>query len=127
MDDRQRFEEAIQHMWTAYTLITSVLEQLPLPVRLPESTSDWDVEAGLLAVDRARDLVNDMPLSVLVAGSIRHMLLDWLAAYELGALTTLAGIAPWRIDAIEFSILRIVATTEIVSQALSGNNPFPNE
>ena len=107
-DDRERYDATEESVFLALEILRMILlDHLPLPISLP----DYDPESAnyvdtLLAVNRARALVWEEPISDRVKATTDRMILDWLTAYEMTAITALAGPAPWRLDSAEYALTR---------------------
>ncbi|MFI8531080.1 hypothetical protein ACIGMX_12605 [Streptomyces aquilus] len=117
-DNRERFLELAEGVVGAYAYIASLLADLPVPVIIPDivrmADGDRDPSDALLAVQRVRAVVEDEPISQTLIRCYEHMMLDWMAAYELLALAKMAGLAPWRLDAVEFALNRLVTWAEVI-------------
>ncbi|MFI1002007.1 hypothetical protein ACIP10_15435 [Streptomyces galbus] len=101
----------------AFAYVQALLADLPLPVVIPDFAPSDDDEApitALLSLDRARQLIQDEPISERDKRAFEHMVLDWFTAYELLVVTRMAGPAPWRLDAAEFALNRVVTWIEVI-------------
>ncbi|MEU5111693.1 hypothetical protein AB0G64_09355 [Streptomyces longwoodensis] len=101
----------------AFAYVQALLKDLPLPVIIPDFAPGDDDEApvtALLSLDRARQLIPDEPISERDKRAFEHMVLDWFTAYELLVITRMAGPAPWRLDAAEFALHRVVTWIEVI-------------
>jgi hypothetical protein len=119
-DDRERYLELAEATLGAFDYIRSLLEQLPVPVTVPDMTPDENDGGApaqtLLSLNRVRQLIEDEPISERRKRAFEHMLLDWFTAYEILALTQLAGPAPWRLDAAEFALVRLTTWIEAIEE-----------
>ncbi|MBC9730689.1 hypothetical protein H8R17_40165 [Streptomyces sp. TRM68367] len=101
-----------------YAYMQALFEELPLPVTVPDlepSGDDEDAPAkALLSLNRVRQLIEDEPISERHKRSFEHMVLDWFAAYEMLVLTELAGPAPWRLDVVQFALVRMTTWIEVI-------------
>lgn len=115
-DPEERLEQLQEGITTAYMLVSVLLEQLPVPIRVPSlEDEDWNLMAAMVAMDRARSvLLDEEPIPHGVRALYRRMLTEWLVAYDLGAFTTMAGPAPWRLDGIEATLRRLSRVAEIL-------------
>ncbi|MGW3442193.1 hypothetical protein [Streptomyces sp. NPDC001076] len=117
-DSRERFLALAEAVIGAYAYIASLLEDLPIPVIIPDivqvSEDDGDPADVLLALNRVRGVVEDEPISEYHRRAYEHMLLDWFAAYEIITLVKVAGPAPWRLDVVEFALNRLVTWAEVI-------------
>ncbi|MFF9215608.1 hypothetical protein [Streptomyces viridosporus] len=119
-DSRERFLMLAEAAVGAYAYLAGLLADLPVPVVIPDlvQAMDSDVEPTecLLALNRARVLIEDEPISEAHKRAYEHMVLDWFAAYEVLALTKMAGPAPWRLDVVEFALNRMVTWIEVIEE-----------
>ncbi|WP_217545589.1 hypothetical protein [Streptomyces sp. GbtcB6] len=115
---RERFLTLMEGLVGAYVYIQALLADLPLPIAVPDFEPVDEEEDGpvtaLLSLNRVRQLIEDEPIEVKIQRAYEHLVLDWLTAYELLVITRLAGPAPWRLDAVEFSINRVVTWIELI-------------
>lgn len=120
----ERFQAAAEMIVTAYALVADYLERLPLPIGIPEMDGTWDARTALPAVQRVRaDLLPAQPIGRMEASLYERMLIDWLTAYELGALVRLGGPAPWRLDGIETAVARILTATDLLDDIPDDEDP----
>lgn len=95
------------------------LLRLPMPIALPPMNDDWSPVDGCPALDRARRvLIGEQPISDEAKALYRHMLLDWLIAYDLAGFTQVAGASPWRLDALNAAHTRIMKVAELLDRFL---------
>ncbi|EST24369.1 hypothetical protein [Streptomyces roseochromogenus] len=117
-DSRERFLALGEAVIGAYAYIASLLEDLPIPVIIPDivqvAEEGGDLADVLLALNRVRAVVEDEPISEYHRRAFEHMLLDWFAAYEIITLVRVAGPAPWRLDVVEFALNRLVTWAEVI-------------
>ncbi|MEU0332211.1 hypothetical protein [Streptomyces sp. NPDC006193] len=116
-DHRERLLTLMEALIGAFAYVQAMLEDLPLPITLPDFAPGDDEEGptvALLGLDRVRQLIQDEPIPERDKRAWEHLVLDWFAAYELLVITRMAGPAPWRLDAAEFAINRIVTWTELI-------------
>ncbi|MFE9906428.1 hypothetical protein [Streptomyces achromogenes] len=115
---RERLLTLMEALVGAFAYIQALLQDLPLPVIIPDFAPDEeDDEApttALLSLDRVRQLIQDEPISDRDKRAFEHMVLDWFTAYELLVITRMAGPAPWRLDAAEFAMNRIVTWIDLL-------------
>ncbi|WP_433330004.1 hypothetical protein [Spirillospora sp. CA-294931] len=112
------FDELTRSMAAAFTVIVKLLAQLPIPIEVPPMSEGVPLES-LAALERARSvLVFDQPLPELHQDEIAMIITDWLTGYELGALVSIAGPAPWRLAGMELAVRRIALLLEGLSEAL---------
>ncbi|WP_328439356.1 hypothetical protein OHA71_23750 [Streptomyces sp. NBC_00444] len=118
-DSRERFLALAEATVGAYAYIAGLLEDLPIPVIVPDlvQVMDEDGDPGevLLALHRVRAVIEDEPISLRLQRAFEHMLLDWFTAYEMLSLTKLAGPAPWRLDTVEFALNRLTTWAEVIN------------
>ncbi|CAL9302874.1 MULTISPECIES: hypothetical protein [Streptomyces] len=113
---RERLLSLMEALIGAYAYIQALLKDLPLPVIVPAFMPGDDEEGpttALMALDRVRQVVADEPISERDKRAFEHMVLDWFTAYELLVITRMAGPAPWRLDAAEFALQRVVTWIEM--------------
>jgi hypothetical protein len=121
-DNPERFHDLTELIMGAYLFIRDYLrEQLPLPVALPASFTEEGIPPHqvLIAVDRARHLIEDEPIPDELKTMLGRLLLDWFTAYDLAALVQLAGPALWRLDAIDYALRRAAIMIELIEEAES--------
>lgn len=116
-------EELIEHLLSgvtsAHRLMADYLRKLPLPIGIPDMDGEWSAAVGLMAIERARvELLQGEPIDDLLAAIYRRLILDWLTAYELMALVTHAGPAPWRCDGIERRIEDMLVAADLIDQMI---------
>ncbi|NEC76467.1 hypothetical protein [Streptomyces rochei] len=117
---RERLLSLMEALIGAYAYIQALLKDLPLPVIVPAFMPGDDEEGpttALMALDRVRQVVADEPISDRDKRAFEHMVLDWFTAYELLVITRMAGPAPWRLDAAEFALQRVVTWIEMFEDA----------
>ncbi|MER7930504.1 hypothetical protein ABTY96_46600 [Streptomyces sp. NPDC096057] len=117
-DSRERYLALAEATIGAYAFIASLLEDLPVPVIVPDiaqvADDDGDPADVLLALNRVRAVIEDEPISDYHRRAYEHMLLDWFAAYDVISLVKAAGPAPWRLDVVEFALNRLVTWAEVI-------------
>ncbi|MFJ6659692.1 hypothetical protein ACIQNG_25565 [Streptomyces sp. NPDC091377] len=117
-DSRERFLMLAEATTGAYAYIASLLQELPVPVIIPDLLQVVDDEGDtgeiLLALNRVRTVISDEPISESRKRAFEHLVLDWFVAYEMVSITKLAGPAPWRLDCIEFALVRITTWIETI-------------
>ena len=117
-DSRERYLALAEAVIGAYAYIASLLEDLPIPVIIPDivqmADDGEDPTDALLALSRVRAVIEDEPISEFHRRAFEHMLLDWFAAYEIITLVKIAGPAPWRLDTVEFALNRLVTWAEVI-------------
>ncbi|WP_329338558.1 hypothetical protein OG866_27015 [Streptomyces sp. NBC_00663] len=117
-DARERFLALAEGVVGAYAYIASLLSELPVPVIIPDlvlmADEGRDPTDALLALHRVRAVVEDEPISEKDRRCFEHLMLDWITAYEMLALAKSAGLAPWRLDAVEFALNRVVTWIEVI-------------
>ncbi|MGW4728875.1 hypothetical protein ACWEQC_06790 [Streptomyces shenzhenensis] len=116
---RERLLTLMEGLVGAYVYIQALLKDLPIPVIIPdfEPVDDEDgPRTALLSLNRVRQLIEDEPIADTTQRAYEHLVLDWLTAYELLVITRLAGPAPWRLDAAEFSLNRVVTWIEVIEE-----------
>ncbi|MFI9824438.1 hypothetical protein ACIHFC_28900 [Streptomyces sp. NPDC052013] len=116
---RERLQLLKEALFGAYAYIQALFAGLPLPVTIPDFEPVGDEETpaqALLSLDRARQLVDDEPISDREKRAFDHLVLDWFTAYEMLVITKLAGPAPWRLDCAEFALNRTVTWIELIEE-----------
>ncbi|MFJ4322236.1 hypothetical protein ACIP3A_03820 [Streptomyces tricolor] len=118
---RERLLALMEAVLGAYAFIQAVLEDLPIPVTIPDfEPGDGDDEGGprsaLLSLARVRAIIPDEPITERYQRAYDRLILDWFTTYELLVLTQAAGPAPWRLDAAEFSLNRVVTWIELIEE-----------
>ncbi|WP_031039842.1 hypothetical protein [Streptomyces sp. NRRL F-5650] len=114
---RERLLTLMEALVGAYAYVQALLKDLPLPVIIPDFQPGEDEEGPVTALkglNRVREVVADEPISERDKRAFEHMVLDWFTAYELLVITRLAGPAPWRLDAAEFALNRVVTWIELI-------------
>ncbi|MBK3563208.1 MULTISPECIES: hypothetical protein [unclassified Streptomyces] len=118
-DYRERLTTLMEGLLGLYAYMQALFEELPLPVIAPDFTpvngEDGPVQA-LLSLNRVRQLIEDEPISDMRKRAFEHMVLDWFTAYELLVITKMAGAAPWRLDAAEFALNRVLTWIEVIEE-----------
>ncbi|MEW2164397.1 hypothetical protein AB0912_15595 [Streptomyces sp. NPDC007084] len=114
--DEQR-AQAIKALLGAFNALRIVLQSLPIPVEIPSffGTDGRPSPEGVLALDRARAILADEPIAENVRNAHDSAILDWFTTYELMFLTAMAGPAPWRMDAAEYSLARLATILEMIT------------
>jgi hypothetical protein len=115
----KRFTELAEATLAAYDVISLMLAELPIPIRVPRVDRDWETLPAILALDRAREIISDQPIPEGTKNVIVLVLTDWFTAYELGGLIRIGGAVPWRIEALDLSVHRIAIGLEMVEELLS--------
>ncbi|WP_228916860.1 hypothetical protein [Streptomyces sp. DH20] len=116
---RERLLTLMEALVGAHAYIQALLADLPLPVVIPDFAPEDGEDApaqALLSLDRVRQLIDDEPLSERHKRAWVNLVLDWFTAYELLVITRMAGPAPWRLDAAEFALNRIVTWIEAIEE-----------
>jgi len=115
-DSRERFLALAEATVGAFAYMAALLEELPVPVVVPDLVLAVDDEPTevMLGLNRARTLIEDEPISDRHKRAYEHLVLDWFAAYETLALVKLAGPAPWRLDVVEFALQRFMTWVEVI-------------
>ncbi|RCG19089.1 hypothetical protein DQ384_38065 [Sphaerisporangium album] len=108
------YSALVQAVIRFYALISKICEKLPVPIGLPPMGEDFDSETIVPAVQRARVLIRDMPLEEDTARMLGHVLLDWITAHEIVAMVDEFGPAPWRLDALHYSLDRVSTLAKVV-------------
>ena len=100
----------------AYIFLAKILGELPLPIELPAFGQDPKVDGreALLAMERARSVVTDEPISERRKKGLATVALSWMTAYELICVSIEKGATSWRNDAIEDALLQIGIVMELV-------------
>lgn len=125
----KRYQELTEYLMAAYELIRVVLSQLPIPIELPPVNAEWEPLTAIQAAQRTRDeLIPAQPIDALDKSLLERSLLDWLTVYDLGGLVKMAGPAPWRLDAMDYGINRIVTFLDQAAESLGiDTNPPESE
>jgi hypothetical protein len=88
-------------------------------MRLPTRQAD-DPSGVLRSLSRAWELADWEPIDKLTGGRVRTMILEWSTAYEMSVVANGFGPAPWRLRAIEESLLRVRVSARYVDRRLTG-------
>ncbi|MET9729712.1 hypothetical protein ABZZ79_03295 [Streptomyces sp. NPDC006458] len=114
-DDKERFLRLGETVMGMMEYLRGLLLDLPIPVVLPELLAGGspDPEA-VLALDRARDLLEAEPIPGQHQTALEHLILNWFIAYEMLVLRTMAGPAAWRLDAAEHAIRSFTTIAEMI-------------
>lgn len=119
-DHYEEIERLAIAVLDAHQILCAALADLPIPVIVPEMPEELaspnDMGEVLMALDRAGTLVGDMPLPTSAQAAYRHMILDWLGAYEMVALVKTFGPAPWRMDVAGYALYRFAAMLHMIEQ-----------
>jgi hypothetical protein len=122
-DHRERYLALAEAIVGAFENIRSFLAQLPVPVTVPDLDPEaTDTTKALYGLDRVRQLIKAEPISEGHKRAIESMILDWFAAYEVGALYRLVGPAPWRLDAIEHALERLMVSGDTIENDQLGDD-----
>ncbi|MGI5196561.1 hypothetical protein ACQEVY_23415 [Streptomyces sp. CA-288835] len=115
-DNTERYLALAEAVVGAFAYVASLLEDLPLPITVPDLVQAGEGEPTkvLVGLNRARTLIADEPISHGHKRAFERMMLDWFAAYETLALVRLAGPAPWRLDVAEYALERLVTWIEMI-------------
>jgi predicted ATP-grasp superfamily ATP-dependent carboligase len=125
--DDKRLRELTERTLAAFMLLGHMLGQLPVPITLPELDDDWDPVAAVEAVELTRtELLKDEPIDSTSQRMLSRALLDWLTVYELRTLVEVAGPAPWRIDAMDYGLHRLVTYASEVADRLGIDSSPPD-
>ncbi|WHX19814.1 hypothetical protein QFW82_23585 [Streptomyces malaysiensis subsp. malaysiensis] len=117
--DKDRFYRLANFAIAAFEYIQAILSDLPIPVAVPDfdpAAEDGNAAETLYSLDRARTLIADEPIPDSTKGGLERMILDWLTAYEIIALTKVAGPAPWRFEIAEYALQRIHVMSELLDE-----------
>lgn len=122
--DKERFLMLAEAAVGAYAYVAGLLADLPVPIVLPDLVQAVDGEPTecLMALSRARQLIEDEPIEEDHKRAYEHMVLEWFAAYEILALTKLAGPAPWRLDVVEYALNRLMSWIEMIEDDELGDS-----
>lgn len=112
-----RFDEIVEVVIGAFYYIKRLLLTLPIPVAITDFDPTGDDQfTALLSLDRVRELVEDEPISKTAKSAWESLILEWFTAYEMAALVKVAGPAPWRLDSVEYALVRLAALGEAIEQ-----------
>ena len=113
---RKEFARLRKETVTAYAVMIALLGRLPVPMTLPP----WDGKGNAPArsLNRAWELAGWEPLEAKATGRVRDMITAWLTAYEVTHVTEAFGPLPWRLRAIEASLLTCESRAHQVSRHL---------
>jgi hypothetical protein len=113
--DKERFLHLGEHVMGMLEFLRDLLRDLPIPVVIPEFLgADAPDHDAIMALDRARDLIEDEPITGPQKNGHQDLILEWFTAYEMLVLRQMAGPAPWRLDAAEFAIARFTVIAEMI-------------
>jgi hypothetical protein len=115
--DKERFLELGAVVIGMMEYLRELLLDLPIPVVLPEFTGESEtgpVLDAVLALDRARVLIEDEPIPGSHRLAYGHLILEWFTAYEMLCLRRMAGPAPWRLDCAQHAIARFTTIAEMI-------------
>jgi hypothetical protein len=115
----KRFKAFFAEHLLAYIDIAEMLASLPVPIRIAPMNSEWDPRAGVLALDRVRTVIRDLPLPERAQSMINTVILEWLACYDMAAVWENHGSAPWRLDVMEAGLARVMIGLYLVRGLLS--------
>ena len=114
---RERWNAIADVALGALEYIRVLLGDLPVPVLIPEINPKREAEDLphlVMSIDRVRSVIQDEPISEARQSAFDRIILDWLTAYEMLALTRVAGPAPWRLDCAEYALYRIAAAGGLI-------------
>ncbi|MFR0354147.1 hypothetical protein [Streptomyces sediminimaris] len=113
--DKERFTLLGETVMGMLEYLRELLLNLPIPVDIPDFLGeDGPNHDAVMALDRARDLIDDEPVSEDRKTAYGHLILEWFTAYEMLVLRRIAGPAPWRLDAAQFAIARFTIIAEMI-------------
>ncbi|MBK3630525.1 hypothetical protein JHN59_38165 [Streptomyces sp. MBT49] len=113
--DKERFLHYGEHVMEMHEHLRALLHSLPIPVVVPDFIGDDGPNPeAVFALDRARHLIEDEPISRTRQTSYQDLIIEWMTAYEMLVLTRVAGPAPWRLDCVEFAISRFTVLAEMI-------------
>ncbi|MFI1030753.1 hypothetical protein [Streptomyces sp. NPDC020951] len=114
--DKERLRHLEEHVLGMMEYLQELLLDLPIPVVIPEVVDDNDkpVREAVLALDRARVLIEDEPIPERHKRAYESLILEWFTAYEMLVLRQMAGPAPWRLDAAQFAIARFTIIAAMI-------------
>lgn len=114
----KQFRELHRELAATYAIMTGILARLPIPILLLKRQAD-DPSGVLRSLSLAWEVADWEPLDKLAVGRVRTMLLEWSTAYEMAVVANGYGPAPWRIRAMEASLLRVRASAHYVDRRLA--------
>lgn len=118
-DDRDPMEwlaDRIELLLGAFTLVKTLLSELPLPIEVP----DLEGEEGAanpdapLALWRAYSLMGDEPMHETLKEAHKGLIVQWFTAYEMANLIRLAGPMEWRMVALDAAIHHLGVTVQLI-------------
>lgn len=113
----KQFRDLHKELAATYTVVIGILARLPIPMLLPQRQAD-DPAGVLRSLSLAWELADWEPIDKLTGGRVRTMVLEWSTAYEMSVVANGFGPAPWRLRAIEASLLRVRVSARYVDQRL---------
>jgi hypothetical protein len=114
-DDPERFAKIAETVLAAFGFVRALLTDLPVPISVPDFDPEADDQLeALMSLNRVRALLADEPIGDTAKRAYERLVLEWFTAYEMVVLTKMAGPAPWRLDAVEFTLLRIATLGEMI-------------
>ena len=114
-DDKERLRYLTEALLGALHFVQAFLADLPVPIAVPDFiTDEGPNHESVIALDRARTLIDDEPIPAIVKQAMKDLILDWLTAYEMMVLRRMAGPAPWRLAAAEYALTRLAAIGEMI-------------
>ncbi|MFC6080955.1 hypothetical protein [Sphaerisporangium aureirubrum] len=124
MEDHQGEEPIAQLarlLIEAYLKIGKLLMRLPITIGLPpvEGKDGIDGQVAADAIQRAREVLDDMPMDDMASSMIDKLLLHWLIAQDLGALILIMGEEEWRLEAMGYSLLQVSVLLQMAELRLS--------
>lgn len=109
MDNLDEQFEPIRRMVTrAYNTIARILGGLTPPIVIPRLGEDAESHLRSMdAIDRAREIIGDLPINQDYVRLVRHSIIEWATLYEMVAIIEEAGATPLRIAAASMAARRL--------------------
>ncbi|MFI6603850.1 hypothetical protein ACIBHX_47105 [Nonomuraea sp. NPDC050536] len=116
-------EELGEILLGGYVLIGKLLSWLPIPIALPPvDVDEFDAVVAVVAIERARIAIRDLPLDAPTASMLDRLLLEWLTGFELITVASETGPLPYQVDALAYTLGRLSSLAAVVEPRLQFDN-----
>ena len=104
----EQFEPIQQMIARAYNAIAQILGGLTPPIVIPRLGEGPGARTrSLEAIDRAHQIIGDLPISEDKTRMVRHTIVEWVTLYEMVATIEEAGATPLRVAAASMAAHRL--------------------
>lgn len=102
---RERYEKLVGLAEASYAVLRGLLQELPIPIGIPEFDTSLEVKVEALA--KAREVLEQEPMNNDRRFFYQQSILDMLATFDQAAMARNFGAPDWRLDILEATIVRI--------------------